>query len=133
MLRLKRVFARRSRQSLCRRGIEFPGRSRLSFVQRVGGLAFEHSIEARSFLDEQQANEWTEWSGSSRSKAEHIIVAAGQHLDVAELIEDELILGLPRQVCFDQQCANMPHCALLIKTAKPQRMEPVIGNCRFRV
>ena len=49
---------------------------------------------------------------------EHIIVAAGQHLDVAELIEDELILGLPRRVCFDEKCANMPELRFVDKDGK---------------
>ena len=34
------------------------------------------------------------------------------------LIEDELILGLPRQVCFDQQCANMPELRFVDKDSE---------------
>ena len=66
------------------------------------------AFEAVVAFNERQAEEWSEWSAPSSSKTEHIVVAAGQYVDVAELIEDELILGLPRQVCFDQQCKNMP-------------------------
>lgn len=76
------------------------------------------AFEAVVAFDEQQANEWTERSASSRRELEHIIVAAGQYFDVAELIEDELILGLPRQVCYDQQCANMPELRFVDKDSE---------------
>lgn len=76
------------------------------------------AFKALVAFDEQQANEWTERSSASSSEVEHIIVAAGQHLDVAELIEDELILGLPRQVCFDEKCANMPELRFVDKDGK---------------
>jgi uncharacterized metal-binding protein YceD (DUF177 family) len=66
------------------------------------------AFDAVVAFNERQADEWSEWSAPSSSKTEHIIVAAGQYVDVVELIEDELILGLPRQVCFDQHCKNMP-------------------------
>ena len=90
------------------------------------------AFEAVVAFDEQQANEWTEWSGSIGSEVEHIIVAAGQHLDVAELIEDELILGLPRQVCFDQQCANMPELRFVDKDSEAAEDEASDRQWPFR-
>jgi DUF177 domain-containing protein len=37
-----------------------------------------------------------------------IIVVTGPQLDILELIEDELLLRLPSQVCVDSLCANRP-------------------------
>ena len=37
-----------------------------------------------------------------------IIVVAGPQLDILELVEDELLLRLPSQVCVDSKCANRP-------------------------
>ena len=43
------------------------------------------------------------------SALEHdILVFVEPTDDVAELIEDELILQLPRQVCFDESCIHKP-------------------------
>ncbi|XOV81602.1 MAG: YceD family protein [bacterium] len=37
-----------------------------------------------------------------------IIVVSGPQLDILELIEDELLLRLPSQVCADNACGNRP-------------------------
>ena len=37
-----------------------------------------------------------------------VIVVTSPNLDVAELVEDELILALPDRVCVEEDCVNMP-------------------------
>lgn len=54
-------------------------------------------------FDEQQADAW-----SGLDPSLDILVAAGANLDMVELVEDELLLALPDQVCTDDDCAHMP-------------------------
>jgi uncharacterized metal-binding protein YceD (DUF177 family) len=54
-------------------------------------------------VDDDQANRWDEEVGSR-----HVIVTAGDHLDVVSLVEDELLLSVPSRVCTDEQCPWRP-------------------------
>ena len=65
-------------------------------------------FDAIMAASEEQAEEWSVVAAEGSAGAENIIVASGHELDVAELIEDELILQLPRQVCFDESCIHKP-------------------------
>ena len=66
------------------------------------------AFDAVVAFDEIQAGEWSELTGANGGQMEQIIVVSGQTLDVAELIEDELILGLPLQARCEQGCAETP-------------------------
>ena len=66
------------------------------------------AFDAVVAFDEIQAGEWSELAGANGGQTEQIIVVYGQTLDVAELIEDELILGLPLQARCEQGCAETP-------------------------
>lgn len=58
--------------------------------------------------DDAQAAEWLSLSARKDGLPDNIIVAASKDLNVAELIEDEIILQLPRQVCFEEVCGRRP-------------------------
>ena len=68
----------------------------------------ETAFDAVVAFDEIQAGEWSELAGANGGQTEQIIVVSGQTLDVAELIEDELILGLPLQARCERGCAETP-------------------------
>ena len=70
-------------------------------VQRLQ-MAFDAVVA----FDETRASEWAAWSAANDIELEHIIVASSQTLDVAELIEDELMLGLPLQVLCEEGCTT---------------------------
>ncbi len=57
-------------------------------------------------LDEEEAKAWDQASGDR-----HVIVTAGEHLDVSSLVEDELLLSLPARVCIDDGCPWRPKIA----------------------
>lgn len=71
---------------------------------------------------EAQAEQWLTVAATQIGASENIVVAAGQDLDVAELIEDELILQLPRQVCFDDGCERRPVMHFHAADAEPQNV-----------
>lgn len=48
------------------------------------------------------------WSSGEESADLNIVVIEGPRLDIAELVEDELLLDLPGQVCVDSNCGNRP-------------------------
>lgn len=54
-------------------------------------------------VDDDEANRWDEDVG-----ARHVIVTAGERLDVASLVEDELLLSVPSRVCTDELCPWRP-------------------------
>jgi uncharacterized protein len=60
----------------------------------VEGVLARSEIEAQAWKDEDDKLD--------------IIVVAGPQLDILELIEDELLLRLPSQVCTDTNCGNRP-------------------------
>ena len=64
------------------------------------------AFDAVVAFDETRASEWAAWSAANDIELEHIIVASSQTLDVAELIEDELMLGLPLQVLCEEGCTT---------------------------
>ena len=66
------------------------------------------AFDAVVVFDETQAGEWSDLTAASGGKIGQIIVVSGQTLNVAELIEDELILGLPLQARCEQGCAEIP-------------------------
>ena len=54
-------------------------------------------------FDEEQAASWSQLDSNL-----DILVVGGAKLDVAELVEDELLLALPERVCTDDDCVHMP-------------------------
>tara|TARA_B110000977_G_scaffold111468_1_gene144610 strand:+ start:146 stop:844 length:699 start_codon:yes stop_codon:yes gene_type:complete len=48
------------------------------------------------------------WSSSAENDDLNIVVIEGPRLDIVELVEDELLLDLPGQVCSDLACVNRP-------------------------
>jgi uncharacterized metal-binding protein YceD (DUF177 family) len=48
------------------------------------------------------------WSSGEESADLNIVVIEGPRLDIVELVEDELLLDLPGQVCVDLNCVNRP-------------------------
>ena len=48
------------------------------------------------------------WSSGEESADLNIVVIEGPRLDIVELVEDELLLDLPGQVCVDLNCGNRP-------------------------
>jgi uncharacterized metal-binding protein YceD (DUF177 family) len=82
-------------------------RTRLSLPCQWCSEHLERDIEAHFSvwlaLDEEQADAWDEELG-----AEQVVVVAGEHLDVPELVEDELLLSVPTRVCVDDACIRRP-------------------------
>lgn len=60
----------------------------------VRGILARSEIEAQVWRDAEERLE--------------IIVVSGPQLDILELVEDELLLHLPSQVCDDSACENRP-------------------------
>ena len=60
----------------------------------VEGVLARSEIEAQAWKEEDDKLD--------------IIVVSGPQLDILELIEDELLLRLPSQVCVDNACGNRP-------------------------
>ena len=54
-------------------------------------------------FDEEQAASWSQLDPNL-----DILVVGGANLDVAELVEDELLLSLPERVCTNEDCVHMP-------------------------
>ena len=54
---------------------------------------------------EEQADYWS--SGEENSDL-NIVVIEAPRLDIVELVEDEILLDLPSQVCIDLNCGNRP-------------------------
>ena len=83
--------------------------------------------------DDAQAAEWSSLRARKDGLPDNIIVAAGKDLNVAELIEDELILQLPRQVCFEEECGRRPSMQFHDEAtdersaAEPERPKPFAG------
>ncbi len=75
------------------------------------------SVEVEGLLapTEEMADAWREAEG-----ADNIVVVSTEELDAAELVEDELLLQLPSQVCTDADCENRPQ----LSYAPPQAHVP---------
>ncbi|MCP5179630.1 MAG: DUF177 domain-containing protein [Pseudomonadales bacterium] len=56
--------------------------------------------------DEAQADDW-----DKDLPGELEIIVAGTQLDVALLVEDELLLSIPERVCVDDACARRPRAS----------------------
>lgn len=54
-------------------------------------------------FDEEQAASWSQLDPDL-----DILVVGGANLNVVELVEDELLLALPKRVCTDDDCVHMP-------------------------
>ena len=81
------------------------------------GVELSAKFEALLAQDEDEAQRWSKegwsqegWSKepSDGSKSAPEVIVAGSDFDAVRLIEDELILSLPNQVCIDQTCPNRP-------------------------
>ena len=77
--------------------------------------------------DEDQAKSWVDMT-----EPEYVIVAAGRELDIAELIEDELILQLPRRVCFDESCEHKPAMQFFEAGVRAQSSLPADRQLPFK-
>jgi uncharacterized metal-binding protein YceD (DUF177 family) len=69
-------------------------------------IELEAKFTALLVVDDAEMAYWSE-----RFKADHAkidLINVGEILNEAELVEDELLLSLPVQVCLDLQCANRP-------------------------
>ena len=71
------------------------------------GIALSTKFTAVLAQDEAQARQWSEEALNGAQPTPDVIVT-GTEFDAVRLIEDELILSLPNQVCIDQQCPNRP-------------------------
>ena len=71
------------------------------------GIALSAKFAAVLAQNEDQARQWSEDGLNGAPPAPDVIVA-GTEFDAVRLIEDELILSLPNQVCIDQKCPNRP-------------------------
>ena len=71
------------------------------------GVALSARFEAVLAQDEDEARRWSEDALDGVEPAPEVIVA-GTEFDAVRLIEDELILSLPSQVCADPKCTNRP-------------------------
>ena len=61
--------------------------------------------------DEAQASAWTEQRQGLESNAEGRpldVLVVGVEFDAVQLVEDELLLALPQQVCRDEACPERP-------------------------
>ncbi len=76
-------------------------------------------VEGALAMHEAQAQAWQE-----QDSALSIIEVSGQTLDVVELIEDELLLKLPLNVCRDEACENRPQLGYGPSDAEVRRFEP---------
>ena len=74
----------------------------LELTSIVEGVLASSEDEAQSWRleDESQSN--------SQSESQSIIVVSGSELNELELVEDELLLRLPSQVCSDTECERRP-------------------------
>jgi uncharacterized protein len=88
--------------------------------------ALEHSlaIEFRYALVATEA-EATELEATERGGDQEIVVASGAEVTLAELIEDEILLGLPEWLCIVEPCDNQP---LLSFPAEGGAREPDPGR-----
>lgn len=50
----------------------------------------------------------TEETASERGADEDVLVADGSEINLAELVEDEILLGLPDRLCVTEPCTNAP-------------------------
>ena len=66
-------------------------------------LTLTSEIDALIAVGEQQAQAW--WADD---QPEHMVVVASEQLDVAALVEDELLTALPSQLCVDATCERRP-------------------------
>jgi uncharacterized protein len=64
-------------------------------------ISFEYAIVATEALA-------SELAASERGRDEDIVVASGPEVTLAELIEDEILLGLPEWLCTEEPCENRP-------------------------
>lgn len=64
-------------------------------------ISFEYAIVAT----ETQASEL---AASERGQDQDIVVASGPEVTLVELIEDEILLGLPEWLCTEEPCENRP-------------------------
>lgn len=65
----------------------------------------EEQFELLLAPDETQARRWVDESGT---QLVDVVVVGNAELDLVELIEDEVILRLPSQVCVDADCCRRP-------------------------
>jgi uncharacterized metal-binding protein YceD (DUF177 family) len=71
----------------------------------MSSVAFEltASVEGVLASSESEAQTWR-----AEDEAQSIIVISGPELNELELVEDELLLRLPSQVCSDTECERRP-------------------------
>ncbi len=69
-------------------------------------LKLTAELRALIAVGEEQAQRW--WADD---QPEHILVVAKEQLDVAALVEDELLTALPSQLCVDATCERRPPAA----------------------
>jgi uncharacterized metal-binding protein YceD (DUF177 family) len=56
--------------------------------------------------NEEQAQDWVD--ARRADEVDDVVVTGSETLDLVELIEDEVLLGLPTQVCIDEACPRRP-------------------------
>jgi len=66
-------------------------------------LTLSARLDSLLAADEAQAEQWR-----AVDEDADIIVATSPELDAAELVEDELLLQLPSQICVDVECERRP-------------------------
>ncbi|MEJ2088428.1 MAG: YceD family protein, partial [Gammaproteobacteria bacterium] len=50
----------------------------------------------------------TEETASERGADEDVLVADGSEINLLDLVEDEILLGLPERLCVTEPCTNAP-------------------------
>ena len=86
---------------------------------------FAVSFKALLATDESQAQRWID--ESTQTSPVDVVVIQNAELDLVEIVEDEIMLRLPSQVCEEADCARRPQLdyggndveAAMQKQAKP--------------
>ena len=105
-LQIKLNFDRDARYRVVVEGvIEASAKIACHLCQESVPYKLRTTFNATIASSEEQADYW---SSSAENDDLNIVVIEGPRLDIVELVEDELLLDLPGQVCLDLACVNRP-------------------------
>ncbi len=105
-LQVKLYFDRDARYRVVVKGvIEASAKLPCHLCQESVPYKLRTTFNATIASSEEQAEYW---SSGDESADLNIVVIEGPRLDIVELVEDELLLDLPGQVCADLSCSTRP-------------------------
>ncbi len=105
-LQVKLYFDRDARFRVVVKGvIEASSKLSCHLCQEAVPYKLRTTFSATIASTEEQAEYWC--SGEESSDL-NVVVIEGPRLDIVDLVEDELLLDLPGQVCVDLNCSNRP-------------------------